>query len=431
MSKFASAKAVGRVYGVVFLAIVVFFVWLTYAVFTKQFSDYDEVTLKSSKIGLALPARADVKIRGVQVGEVLATKTSGDGADLTLGLYPDQVKTIPADVTAQILPKTLFGEKYISLEVPESPSGTPIKAGAVIKQGEVALELEAVLNDLFPLLRTVRPAELNYTLTAIANALEGRGDKLGESFVTLDGYLKRMNPEIPAFIKSLDRLGSVSATYESVVPEFTRVLRNTVKTMNTFESKEDQVKTLFNDVAGFSGTMEAFLNQNGDNIVTLADQGRQILPLIARYAPEFRCFLRGTVETIPRNEEAFRGKTLHIILETVPQPRGYKTFDKPEHADNRGPFPYCDLMYKSIRGGFSQENLPPDTLVPKIRDGVNYPVKPRQRAPIGDAVVGTASEQAQLDVAVAPVLGLTPDQVPDLATLLLGPLARGMQVDVR
>jgi phospholipid/cholesterol/gamma-HCH transport system substrate-binding protein len=431
MANLASAKQIGRVYGVLFLAIVVFFVWLTYAVFTKKFSDYDEVTLQSSKIGLALPARADVKIRGVQVGEVLETRTTGDGAELTLGLYPDQVRSIPADVSAQILPKTLFGEKYVSLEVPASPSSTSIKAGDVIKQGEVALELEAVLNDLFPLLRTVRPAELNYTLTAIANALEGRGDKLGESFETLDGYLKRMNPEIPALIESLDRLGSVSATYESVVPELTRVLRNTVKTTNTFESKEDQVQALFNDVAGFSGTTEAFLDQNGDNIVTLADQGRQILPLIARYSPQFRCFLRGAVEAIPRNEEAFRGKTLHIILETVPQPRGYTPADKPANADNRGSFPYCDLLYKAINGGYNQDNLPPDAFVPRINDGVKYPIKPRQRAPIGDAVVGTASEQAQLDIAVAPVLGVTPDRVPDLATLLLGPLARGMQVDVR
>ena len=40
--------------GVVFLALVVLSVYLTYAVFTKKFSDYDEVTLQTSKIGLQL-----------------------------------------------------------------------------------------------------------------------------------------------------------------------------------------------------------------------------------------------------------------------------------------------------------------------------------------------------------------------------------------
>ena len=63
-----------------------------------------------------------------------------------------------------------------------------------------------MLNDLYPLLRTVQPAELNYTLNALANALEGRGDKIGESLVTLDGYLKRMNPQIPALIDDIKLL---------------------------------------------------------------------------------------------------------------------------------------------------------------------------------------------------------------------------------
>ena len=47
---------------------------------------------------------------------------SGDKVDLTLGLYPSQRDTIPENVTARILPKTLFGEKYVALQVPERPS---------------------------------------------------------------------------------------------------------------------------------------------------------------------------------------------------------------------------------------------------------------------------------------------------------------------
>ena len=62
----------------------------------------------------------------------------------------------------------------------------------------MAIEVERVLNDLFPLLRTVQPEQLNYTLTALANALEGRGEEIGQSLETLDSYLKRMNPEVPA-----------------------------------------------------------------------------------------------------------------------------------------------------------------------------------------------------------------------------------------
>lgn len=424
-----------KAYGVAFLVLCLLFVWLTYATFTKQFVDYDRVTLQSSKIGLSLPMRADVKIRGVIVGEVLEVDSSGDGAELTLGLYPEERETIPADVTASILPKTLFGEKYVKLEVPENPGGQPIEAGATIKQSEVAVEVEAVINDLFPLLRTVQPAELNYTLTAIANTLEGRGEMIGEGFETLDAYLKRMNPEIPGLIRNITQLGEVSEVYESVVPDLVRLLRNSVTVGETFQDREEQITALFTNVAGFSGTMQQFLERNGDNMIRLADQGATILPMIAKYAPQFQCFLAGAVASIPRNEQAFRNKTLHIVLEQLPaQPRGYDVRDLPEFIDDRGAFPYCAEMYAGINGRYDQQNLIPERLVPEIRDGVEYPVgksTDNNRAPLNDLVVGTRAEQQVVDVAAAPVLGVTPDEVPDLTTLLLGPMARGMEVDVR
>ena len=48
-----------------------------------------------------------------------------------------------------------------------------------------------MLADLFPLLRAVRPADLDATLYALATALNGRGDQLGQSFDKLDTYLTR------------------------------------------------------------------------------------------------------------------------------------------------------------------------------------------------------------------------------------------------
>ena len=106
-------------------------------------------------------------------------------------------------MTARIEPKTLFGEKYVALQIPEQPATDHIQAGDTIKRSVVATEVEETLNDLYPLLRTVQPAELNKTLTALATALEGRGDRLGENLVTLDSYLKRINPQIPALVEDL------------------------------------------------------------------------------------------------------------------------------------------------------------------------------------------------------------------------------------
>ena len=45
--------------------------------------------------------------------------------------------------SGQIVPKTLFGEKYVSLVIPEAPAPESIRTGDVIDQTKTATEVEA------------------------------------------------------------------------------------------------------------------------------------------------------------------------------------------------------------------------------------------------------------------------------------------------
>jgi phospholipid/cholesterol/gamma-HCH transport system substrate-binding protein len=424
-----------RVFGVAFLALLLLGGWLTYAIFNKSFTDYAYVTLESDKAGLQLPDNADVKIRGVIVGEVRDAVSTADGVRLKLGIFRDSLSTIPADVSARLLPKTLFGEKYVALQVPESSSGTPIAEGDVIEESQVAIEVERVLSDIYPLLRTVRPADINYTLTAMATALEGRGESIGENLVILDDYLRRTNPKIPLLVDDLRKLGSVSEVYRDVVPEIANLLRNSVTTGETFVAKEQKIQALFSDVAAFSSTSKDFLEQNGDNIIRLGEQGAAQLPVFEKYASEYPCLLRSMSDWVPTMESAYRGYTLHINLETIPrQPRGYDPGDAPVYADKRGPMSDEDCR---AAPSYSQANLPGDRYAPALQTGVSRPVNKRV-APLGAAGVdvtsgfaGTTSERSVVNAFAAPVMGVPTDEVPDVATLLLGPLTRGTEVSVR
>ena len=328
-----------RLLGVVFIALLLLAVYLTYATFTKKFADYDEVTLQTSTIGLQLPNRADVKVRGVIVGEVLSAEADGvDGAEVTLGIYPDEIDSVPANVTGAIVPKTLFGEKYVSLVIPESgPTGT-IAAGATIDRTVLSTEVEEVLNDLHPLLRTVKPAELNSTLTAIATALEGRGEQLGENLETVDAYLKRINPEIPLLLEDIELTSDVSDTYADILPEVGAILEDTVTTTQTLETKETALNQLLRDVRSFADTARVFLTDNEQTLDDFSDLSATTLRTLARYAPLFRCLPQGIDVAQGRLGEAFRGFELHIILETLPhQPRAYTPNDQPRFGANNAP----------------------------------------------------------------------------------------------
>ncbi|KAA1428429.1 MCE family protein [Nocardioides antri] len=405
--------------GVLFICLLLFGVWLTYAVFTKKFSDYEEVTLRTSSIGLQLPERADVKIRGVIVGEVLEAEAGDDGAELTLGLYPDEVHSIPANVTGAIVPKTLFGEKYVSLVVPGSGAEGTIEAGDVITKTDLGTEVEEVLSDIYPLLQAVRPADLNATLSALATALEGRGDQLGENLATVDSYLKRMNPLIPALLDDLRLTAQVSDLYADILPEVAQILDDTVTTTGTFEEKEETLNAALRDITAFADRARGFLDRNGALIDEANDLSAIQLRLLARYSPEFPCLFGGLNNIAPRIASMFRGFELHIVLETLPnQPRAYTVQDRPKFGDHRGP-----RCYSLPTPPWSQQN--PYRNPPNFDDGVDEPTgKGTTRVPPGfDRELGyrgTAHDDLVLRQFLSEAYG--DDASSDLGVLLAGPV---------
>ncbi len=136
-----------RASGIAALVLVLALVWLTYAVFTKKFTHDLPATVTSDGVGLELSRNADVKLRGVIVGRVAAITSDGTDAEIHLALDPDLAGTIPARVEAYLVPKTLFGEKYVDLRPLAGAGGTAITAGARIAQGSLPPEVEQVLND--------------------------------------------------------------------------------------------------------------------------------------------------------------------------------------------------------------------------------------------------------------------------------------------
>ena len=166
------------------------------------------------------PSRADVKIRGVIVGEVLDFDADRRGRRADPGHLPRRGRHDPGQRhrldRAQDAVRREVRRRSRS---PRTRPPTTIEAGDIIERTEVSIEVEKVLSDLYPLLRTVQPAEINKTLNALATALEGRGEQLGENLETVDSYLKRINPQIPDIVEDLRLTAQVSDIYADVMPE--------------------------------------------------------------------------------------------------------------------------------------------------------------------------------------------------------------------
>lgn len=313
-----------RALGAILVAIMVFLVWVTYAFFDKQFVKSEPVYITTERTGVNLPENADVKLRGMIVGEVRTIEPYREGVRMTLAMKPEAMKDVPRDVSAQILPKTLFGEKYVAL-IPgaESASGQSLQAGDTIKKAVVPIEVEDLLKDAYPLLNSIDPANLSYTLTAVSQALTGRGEQLGSTLVTLNDYLQEIDPEVPQLVDDLTTLGTVSDGFASAMPDLGRLLRNAVKTGNTVVEKQSELAAFLDAGTDLSNTLTDFTKVNGEALVNINHRGKPFLQMAAKQSATFQCFLGGMAQLIPRLDNVFRDQMLHIDVELIAPTTAY------------------------------------------------------------------------------------------------------------
>ena len=407
-----------RLYGVAFIAVLALLLSLAVAVYQQAFTPVVRITLEADSLGNQLEPRADVKLRGLLVGEVRDVRADGAKATLGIALDPEFVRYIPADVHARLLPKTLFGEKYVDLVAPARSPARPIRAGDVITQDrtKAGMEVQRLLNDLLPLLRTVKPGELNATLSAFAGALEGRGDRIGDNLTRLEDYLRRLNPHLPSLKEDIARFADVAEVYGDAAPDLMRILRNTVTTSRTLVEEKDRLAAALRTTTTVAGTAQDVLDDNGDRLITLGQVSRPTLELFARYSPEYPCLLDGLVRQERVSEDAFRGGAMRITLEVVRPQGAYKPGEEPHYADRSGP---------DCRG---LPHPPVPGPKPKLDDGTSGGSSSGGALP--GNVSATGAEQRAVGSLVAPVMGVPADEVPPVATLLFGPLARGTAVSV-
>jgi virulence factor Mce-like protein len=423
-----------RVVGVIFLAVIFGLIALTIALYQKRFTPVVEVTLEADKIGNQLSAPTDVKLRGLIVGEVRKVSSNGNGATLDLALDPDQVDLIPADVQAQLLPKTLFGEKFVSLVVPEGASDQSIREGDVIPQdrSETARETEEALNNLLPLLKALKPQQLSITLNALSSALRGRGESIGENLEIVDAYLKEFNPELGRLEANQKGIADYADILTASADDFLQVLDDLSFINRSLVDQEEELNTFLTSTTGFAGEMESFLRDNEDRFITLAADSVGPLQTLARYSPEFPCLAEGLAKSNQFIGDSFGGLQpgLHITLELVPQRSGYNpATDKPQFKDDRGPRcyglpdpPFAEDI--NFQDGFRDDLGPDTTKAPEQSSGPsNSPASDPARALAAPDV-----QRSMVDAVVAPLMGVPMDEVPDLAQLLFGPVARGTVV---
>ena len=328
--------------GVAFLTVVALLVTWLFLLGRGTFADRMDATVLVDSAGGALVEGSDVKYQGVLVGKVAGIRDAADSAgkvEIAVDLVPSVAEEVPGNVVARVLPASVFGTSFVDL-VTRRPADRPLQAGQVIEQDRTraTLEVQAVLDGLDRVVDALGPAELATTLEGLAGALDGNGERLGRTVVTLERYLSRLNPEMPRVRHNLDLLSTNLEAFARYAPDL-------------FEATEDALvaaRTLVEQEGEFAAVARSGSRTFGSTATLLSENEQRLVDTIVHSAVVVDALYDGRVELVQGARSAvdlargFVGALSHgphlqvdanLVREEEP---GYGPGDCPTYGPRRG-----------------------------------------------------------------------------------------------
>jgi phospholipid/cholesterol/gamma-HCH transport system substrate-binding protein len=298
----ANAPRRGRIdpiwWAPVLLVVVVALSTLTALLFSGTLRRTVPLTLVSDRAGLVMENGAKVKLRGVQVGEVasIGADAGVPGAalsKLTLKIDPGPFQYLPSNVEAEIKSSTAFGAKYVDLIVPPDASSAPLKPGTVLHSRNVTVEVNTVFENLQSVVRSIDPAKLNSVLSAVADSVRGKGDRIGQSITDANNVLLAVNPRMPTVQRDWQLFGKTAGAYSDAAQDILSILDSFSTTSQTISSHANALDNLLLSAVGFSQSGINTLGGNQSNLVRALNILDPTTALFMKYSPTYTCLFQG------------------------------------------------------------------------------------------------------------------------------------------
>ncbi|NLU81702.1 MCE family protein [Rhodococcus sp. HNM0569] len=372
-----------------------------------------EVTVAvPSSVGL-INGEAPVRYQGVNIGRIAAIESGPDESIAKLQIDADSIGLVPAGVVARVVPRTFFGDIYIQLmDGSEAPSADHLADGEQIPidTGPDAVALYDVYTKMVDVLDRMQPHKMQTALTALAQALDGRGEAVGRTMTNLSAVLTDVDPALREFLDATPRFREVMDALNTATPDIVQTLESATNVSNEMVAHQDSFAQLTEAAAGFGAVLAPFVGANQQNLVTVFDATGTILATTAANPEGLSSTLAHAESFGAAGTRVFSSGRFDITaVPTFAEPLPYG----PQDCVSYGPLtgPNC--------GG-------PSTAVgAEPTEG--------EAAPIG--VVDAAAEAPVLGILEGALTGASESPeaaAPNPATVtMLGPLVRGTQVTVR
>ena len=306
--------------GLVLTLLTIAAIVLVYFQFRGDFLKREQLTLMSDRAGLSMDPGAKVTYNGVEIGKVSSVDQISVGdmpkAKITLDVDPRYIELIPANVDAKINATTVFGNKYISFSSPEDPSPQRITSSDVIDASNVTTEFNTLFETLTSISEKVDPIKLNQTLTASAQALQGLGDRFGQSIINGNQILGELNPQMPQIRRDNQLLADLGEVYADAAPDLFDGLENAVTTARTLNEQQGNIDQALMASIGFGNTGGEIFERGGPYLVRGAEDLLPTSALLDEYSPALFCTIRNYHDVEPKIAASLGGNGFSLRTHT-------------------------------------------------------------------------------------------------------------------
>jgi ABC-type transporter Mla subunit MlaD len=323
-------------------------------------------------VGDGLPQRSDVKYHGVLVGAVTGVTPAayGDPNYVHIDLKEEYAASIPAGVTARVVPSNVFAVSSVQLVdpgggppngvsggPPNGVSGGPpngVSGGPAIQSGAEIPEdtelptvlFQTTISKLRDILAATGRGREDHTigiLAAVQAATEGRRTEL----LTGGAQLNRMIDELDRIVATDPGPTTVSALIDATrglqqtAPDLVDALHQAVAPMRTLVEQDAQLSSLVNGGIDTVSTTHTALNNHTERLVRITSE---MTPVIGSLADTSRHWVPAFVKLNQLSQKFFDEVWIHehdignmrVNLSFTPT-YSYTRADCPQYAGLKGP----------------------------------------------------------------------------------------------
>ena len=303
-----------------------------------------EVTAQLPAEAGRVPNNAQVTYHGLPVGKVSSSdgKSIGDelpGAYLTLQIGKSHARQIPADAEVRAVPRTLFGDVEIDLRDTSTSAGDGLHDGSELAfdDSAEAVQLYDVYTRTVDVLGALEPEKLQTTMTALAQALDGRGETLGQTIDDADSAGAQLMPGLEKLAEATPEIAVLVRDIDGATPELLETLDNATQTSQLVLDRENSIRNVLGAGLNASRSGSEFLDDNVDNATKAINDTTTITGAVSSVPNPLSTTIRGMDAFADKGKTVFATGLFDITaVPSFQDPMPFDASDCPHVGGLRG-----------------------------------------------------------------------------------------------